>query len=578
MRRPARLVVPAVLVALGYVAWELLPLALSLLWDLVPREVQRSIVAGFLNGLMVSYVIVIAAAILGLLVAGAALARSRGPLLRRPWLARLLLLDVTLFIGVIVLETATSAWMGWLHRAPPLPNVAARPLDAAREPRTAFQRLNPVPARGALSILVIGESSARGEPYHPWLSVGQIVGWKLEEVLGGRPVQVDIWASGGATLEQMHQKLALLDYRPDALLVFSGHNEFQSRWAWSRNPPYYVDEQEHNDKARLLDLLHQTSPACRLILETMERQRLDAIPPRVIKRQLVDRPACTESERAEILSDFRRRLEAIAGYCESIGTVPIFVVPASNDGGYEPSRSILHPTASPDVREAFARRFRRARELEKTEPSGAVSAYKALLKLSPGFAESHYRLARLLEQEGSWDEARLHYTRAREFDAMPLRCPEAFRQAYRDAAARHSGIVLVDSDRVLAALSPHGILDDHLYHDAQHPNFLGYLALAQDLLMQLHHRHTFGWPATTAIPIIDPDNCARHFQLDQKLWVEVCDRVAWFWEATAFIRHDPAERLERGKAYRKAAKLIASGQPPGQVGIEGLGTHLAAVP
>jgi hypothetical protein len=565
-------VLPAILVALLYVAWELLPLAVSLLWALVPRPVQRRVVADFLHGVLVSYGFMIAAALLGLLVAGASLARSREPLRRRPWLARLLLLEASLIICAIGLEAASSAWIAWFHRAPPLPKVEAGRADAAQEPSTEFRSLNPGPASEALSILVIGESSARGEPYHPWLSVAQIVGWKLEQVFPGRAVKADILASGGATLEQTYQKLALLDYRPSALLVFSGHNEFQARWAWSRNPPYYVDEQEHDVKAPLLDFLLQTSPTCRLILETLDRRRTSAIPPKVIKRQLVDRPTCTERERAEILADFRRRVEAIAEYCESIGTVPIFIVPASNDGGYEPSRSILPPTAGPDVREAFARQFRRARELEKNEPFAAVSAYRALLELAPGFAETHYRLARQLEQAGSWDEARDHYTRARECDAMPMRCPEAFRQVFRDAAARHPAIVLVDSQRVLAALSPHGILDDNLFHDAQHPNFLGYLALAQDLLRQLHNRHAFGWPARAAMPIIGPDDCAHHFQLDQKRWVEVCTRVAWFWEVTAFIRYDPAARLERARAYKEAARLIALGLPPSLVGITGLGT------
>ena len=33
----------------------------------------------------------------------------------------------------------------------------------------------------------------------------------------------------------MHQKLGDLDYRPDALMVYVGHNEFQGRYAWMRD-------------------------------------------------------------------------------------------------------------------------------------------------------------------------------------------------------------------------------------------------------------------------------------------------------------------------------------------------------
>ena len=88
---------------------------------------------------------------------------------------------------------------------------------------------------------MIGESSGRGEPYHPWLSVGQIVAWRLERVFPGRPIQLDIWAYGGATLEVMHNKLAGLSYRPDALIVYVGHNEFQARYSWMRDVDHYRD-------------------------------------------------------------------------------------------------------------------------------------------------------------------------------------------------------------------------------------------------------------------------------------------------------------------------------------------------
>ena len=127
-------------------------------------------------------------------------------------------------------------------------------------------------------------------------------------------------------------------------------------------------------------------------------------------------------------------------------------------------------------------------------PPAARAAYRALIKLAPGFAASHFRLARLLEQAGEWGDAGKHYVQARECDAMPLRCPEEFRQAYREVAARYPEVILVDGPRVLEPLSPHGILDDHLFHDAQHLTLLGYIALAQDLLRQLRERHAFERP------------------------------------------------------------------------------------
>ena len=248
----------------------------------------------------------------------------------------------------------------------------------------------------------------------------------------------------------MHQRLAELTYRPDMLLLFAGHNEFQARYQWARYPPYYHDVHPPRPETSLVDLVLRSSPYCRLILETLDRQLIDARPVQVAAPQVVDVPVCTEEEKAAIVSDFHRRVEAIATYCEVIGSLPLFIIPASNDGDYDPNRSIL-PAATPRAeRESFAREFERARAMEQTEPAQALSAYRALVDRYPGFAETHYRLARLLEQSEAWDEARRHFVRARELDAMPMRCPEVFRQVFRDVAARHPRIVLVDSALVLA--------------------------------------------------------------------------------------------------------------------------------
>ncbi len=92
--------------------------------------------------------------------------------------------------------------------------------------------------------------------------------------------------------------------------------------------------------------LSRFSPLCRLILEVRERQQVDIKPPRVVTRELVDGPVCTTAEAGGLLSDFRRRLNDIATFCESIGTLPIFIIPASNDGGFDPSRSILSAATS----------------------------------------------------------------------------------------------------------------------------------------------------------------------------------------------------------------------------------------
>jgi tetratricopeptide (TPR) repeat protein len=555
------------------VVWTGWPDFVELAWIQLPDEFRRRTASLYLDALLVGYGLALVGSI-GLILVGLALRRlSRGDAPGRRQ-ARLLALGVAILLSLLALDVGAAAWSAWQRRMPRLPEFAGLPdgvQPAGAEPVPA-PAVVPAPPPGTLTILVIGESSARGEPYQPWLSVGQIAAWKLESVFLGRPIRVDIRASGGLTIKLAHDQLAGLVYRPDAMIVFLGHNEFATRFPWMREPGgYYEDDMPVLYSPAALRSMLRLSPMCRLALETWDRNRIDLRPPHSATRELVDQPIYLAGEYAAILADFGPRLEAIAAYTETIGTLPIFIVPASNDGGYDPSRSVLAPETPRAEREAFAREVARARALEETDPAGALRLDRELVSRHPEFAESQYRLARLLERRGDWEEARRHYVAARERDGMPLRCPEDFRRAYGEVAARHPSVLLVDGPKVLEAVSEHGILDDRLFHDAQHPNLRGYAALAQDLLDQLHARRAFGWREGTIPPSIDVEDCARHFALDANRWAEICRREAGFYDVTAYIRYDPTFRLTRAADYRRAREAILSGRDPAEAGIPAWG-------
>jgi tetratricopeptide (TPR) repeat protein len=105
------------------------------------------------------------------------------------------------------------------------------------------------------------------------------------------------------------------------------------------------------------------------------------------------------------------------------------VIPPGNDAGFEPNRSFLPGSASRAQREAFASEFLAARRDETGNPMQAEEMYRRLLERQPRFADSHFRLARLLEQAGKWDEAFRHYVAARDLDGLPMRLPSDFQRA-----------------------------------------------------------------------------------------------------------------------------------------------------
>ena len=353
-----------------------------------------------------------------------------------------------------------------------------------------------------MTLAVVGESSAAGTPYERWLSVGKIVAWQLGNVIPGRRFRALVLAKPAETLEMQYRRLAGLRRRPDALIVYCGHNEFSSRIPWSRKVHHY-----HDDVPSFVDSLDQF--ACRvsalygLIQRATDKFCVEITPPPSLKPPLVDSPAYSPAEYTAILGDFRRRLKAIAGFCERLRVPLILVVPPANDAGFEPLRSCLPPVTPRTEQDSFARDVRAVRRLEAAGPYPAIERYRALLARYPGFAECHYRLAGLLDKTGAWDEAYEHYTAARDLDGMPMRCLSAFQQVYVAVAASHD-CVLVDGQALFHAIGPHGLLDDTLFNDVMHPSLRGHIALATAILDALRERGTFGWPRGVPTPTIDP--------------------------------------------------------------------------
>ncbi len=163
----------------GWVAWRVAPLAVVVLvvggWNAaipwgsqLPTALARSLTEWFLHGLLTGYAVLLAAALVGTFGLPVYVLAGRRRGIRRPWAARFWLLSASSLLGLIAVEVSAACWLVYAHRMPVLPTTFSEPTPP-----------------GETTISVIGESSARGFPYHPELSVGQIVAWQLERAMPG---------------------------------------------------------------------------------------------------------------------------------------------------------------------------------------------------------------------------------------------------------------------------------------------------------------------------------------------------------------------------------------------------------
>jgi lysophospholipase L1-like esterase len=550
--------------------------------DHLPKWAGWQVGLIFLIALETVYIVTVVTAVTFTLTSGIQLLR-RPPVSRRASLGRRLLVCVSLLLSLIAAESASIIWQRRAHRftampigglqngqrwrATSFPTEASVPTPAEFKPPLDFA--DP-PGDRDIDLVTVGESSAQGVPFERWLSVDRIVAWQLQEVVPNRRIHVLNLARPGVTLEQQHKRLEELRRRPDLLIIYCGHNEFKARFAPNRKADHYFTDNLLATPQVLIDRLEALSPICGLIGETAEKCRISIPPRRDSERDLIDVPAYSTAEYTTLLADFRRRLEAIVTYAERVGALPVLIVPPGNDAGFEPNRSFLPAGTSRAQREAFRSEFLAVRQLEEADLTAAILRYRELLERQPGFAETHYRLARLLLRTGALDDAYRHFIAARDFDGYPWRCLTSFQDAYRGVAARHA-CILIDGQAYFHKVGRQYQLDDDLFQDMMHPSLRGYIALSQAVLQAIVARHAFGWPRNVPAPVIEPARLITHFELDKDTWKHICIWQKGFNELVAPLRYDSRMRLQKRDEGLAAAERLSAGALPETLGLPNMG-------
>jgi len=444
--------------------------------------------------------------------------------------------------------------------------------ETSDQPKPDARPLRQVPSKdsqpGTFEVVIIGESSARGVPFYPRLSLDRIITWQLERAFPGKTFHAENRAEQGITLEMAIERLVGLERRPDLLIVYAGHNEFQSRFGWGRKVPYYWIESKVAP-ATMAKGIRAWSWGAEFFGRNADRFEIEVAPPPRYERDPADSPSCTSAEYATVLHEYRRRLDGLLSDCDSAGIATMVILPPSNLGAFDPNRSVLSPETSLADQRDFMARFEGVRSRASANHEAAIQAYRDLIVEQPGFADAHYRLAQLLEKAGSYDEARREYTRASDLDGCPFRCQTPFLDVCRELGERHRSMVVV-APRLLESARPHGIVNDRLFADAHHPALNTFVIIARDAIRQIKARNMFGWPDDVPAPSFTLAECVERFNLDTEAWIEACKNSWKFYLVTCTLPRDGRWRKSVAMSYGNAVELLEAGKSPDETGIPSL--------
>lgn len=337
-------------------------------------------------------------------------------------------------------------------------------------------------------VFTLGGSSAYGFPWGASVAFTRVLGEALRASFPDRAIEA-INAAGMSYGSHRLRILAheVLDYDPDVLVVFEGHNEFVEQ-------RFYRHVLE---RPRRLDALRAAlyrwrlySAAARLYQRALRAagRRPEAAagrPPAALLGLDVDREyakAVTDAEKEEARARLEENFRAIVAEAERSGVRVVLCTVPSNVSDWAPNESSFGPEVGLEARQRVSSLLARAGEaLAGGRPAAAVEALEAARALAPGYAETHFRLGEAYERLGRLEEAHEAFRRARDSDTKPSRALSSFNDTIRRLAGAGGGAILVDVERAFEEASPNGLVGFELIEDYVHPKPEAHRRIALEL-------------------------------------------------------------------------------------------------
>jgi lysophospholipase L1-like esterase len=351
-------------------------------------------------------------------------------------------------------------------------------------------------AAASKRIFVLGGSTVQGRPYAPETAFSTWLQLRLQSADANTDFQV---INCGGVSYASYRLARVLDevlrYQPDAVVLYTGHNEFLEERSYAdvrafgaaRSWISRIGSQLHTVRwlrARLLD----------------DRDLRTPLPMEVTAK--LDHPGGLADYRRD--EDWRRGVEQHFAWtlqrmvaAARAADVPLLLcLPASDLVNTPPLTIELASGLRDSDRETFQTRWQRARD-EHFSAQQRIDAARECLAIDPQHAGAHYIAGRLLYAQGNTTAAKQHLQDARDFDVCPLRATGPIVSSVRSIARQYQ-LPLIDTAALLDQRSsdgkriPDSIADPEFFIDHVHPTIAGHQVIAAALADEFER---LGWVA-----------------------------------------------------------------------------------
>lgn len=318
-----------------------------------------------------------------------------------------------------------------------------------------------------LRIFVMGESSAAGYPYGFNGVPGRVTRDALQDILPNHHVEVITVATSAINSYTLFDQVdEILEQSPDAIFIYTGHNEFYGALGAGSNESlgnfpgfvrFYLGIQRLKSFMFLRDKIADFGKWVASRQASGQPTTGETLMQQVVRDQAItlDSPVYSLGKR-QFESNMNRILDKF-----STAGVPVFIGSlASNLRDHAPFESIQ--TANLPA------------------------------------AQEIYEQAQQLYEQQRYDEALATFTFARDLDALKFRATTEFNAIIQQLSER-PGVHYVPVEERFVAESPNGIIGSDLMLEHLHPNDRGYFLLGWSFFEAMREVNYLGFPADESL-------------------------------------------------------------------------------
>lgn len=347
-------------------------------------------------------------------------------------------------------------------------------------------------AAGAKRIFVLGGSTVQGRPYATETAFST---WLLLRLQAADPdSEFQVINCGGVSYASYRVARILeevLRYQPDAIVLYTGHNEFLEDRS-------YAQVREFGPVRSLISRIGAKLHTVRWLRQSLMQRQPTKLPSEVDARLDhaggLDSYQRNEPWRRGVESHFRWTLDRMCQAADRVGVPLILCVPVGDLVQTPPFKTQTDPSLTAARLSEFNQAWQQACDAQRT-PQQRLAASKQCLAIDAGHAGAHFLAGRILYQQGDNAGAKVHLSAARDLDVCPLRATGKIVDAVTAAAKQHN-LRSVDTPQLLDQRNlqgqriADGVADPELLVDHVHPTIAGHQMIAAALADQLQE---LGW-------------------------------------------------------------------------------------